>query len=102
MRTICSRRGLEARRHREAVAMVGRRAMWASDQGDSEVCGDFHARAQYFGGMRWDDLQILKAIDEHEGSVGPVSDGLRLMDTCRSGQQLDYRRDPPAFAHELQ
>ena len=52
--------------------------------------------------MRWDDLEILKAIDEHENAVGPVSDGLRLMDKCRGSQQPDYQRDPPAFAHELQ
>lgn len=52
--------------------------------------------------VRWDDLQILSAIDEHEGSVGPVTDGLRLMDQCRAGKQPDYQKDPPSFAHELQ
>jgi uncharacterized protein (TIGR02391 family) len=52
--------------------------------------------------VRWDDLQILKTIDEHEASVGPVSDGLRLMDKCRSERQPDHQKDPPAFAHELQ
>src|SRR5437899_1426329 len=60
---------------------------------------DARDRPRSISNMRWDDLQILKAIDEYEDSVGPVSDGLRLMDTYRAGQQLDYRKDPPAFAH---
>ncbi len=45
---------------------------------------------------------MLRAIDEQEGSVGPVTDGLRLMDQCREGKQLDYHKDPRAFAHEIQ
>jgi uncharacterized protein (TIGR02391 family) len=63
---------------------------------------DVPALSRSISSVRWDDLQVLKAIDEHEASVGPVSDGLRLMDTCRGCQQVDHRNDPPAFAYELQ
>lgn len=52
--------------------------------------------------MRWDDLQLLKLIDEcEEKETGSLSSGFQLMERARGGRQLDYQRDPTTFAHEL-
>jgi len=51
---------------------------------------------------RWDDLQILRLLDELEGSEpGVLRDGRMLMERARPGGQLDYQRDPAPFAREL-
>lgn len=51
---------------------------------------------------RWDDLQILKLIDELEGSEpAALASGFSLMRRARPGAELDHQRDPAPFAHEL-
>ena len=51
---------------------------------------------------RWDDLQILRLIDELEGSgSGELRSGYALMQRARPGADLDHERDPRLFAHEL-
>ncbi len=51
---------------------------------------------------RWDDLQLLKFIDDHEesGDIGPLNNGLDLMKSM-GGQDIDWTQDPRAFAREL-
>jgi len=50
----------------------------------------------------WDDLQILRSIDEFEASEpGTLSLGLNLMERMRPGAELDQQNDPLTFAREL-
>jgi uncharacterized protein (TIGR02391 family) len=52
--------------------------------------------------MRWDDLQILRLIDELEqAEPGSLSNGLSLMQRSAPGEPLDPYRDYASFAHEL-
>lgn len=52
--------------------------------------------------MRWDDFQILKVIDECEGSdLGPLANGLNLLGKVGQGKQIDGPREAPFFAREL-
>src|SRR5438045_3841331 len=51
---------------------------------------------------RWDDLQILRQIDElEEGEPVALMTGFSLMNRARPGADLDHQRDPQPFAHEL-
>ena len=51
---------------------------------------------------RWDDLQILRLMDEAaESDPGALTNGLQLMERARPTRELDHERDPPAFAQEL-
>jgi uncharacterized protein (TIGR02391 family) len=53
--------------------------------------------------MRFDDLQLLRLIDESEtsGDTSPLRNGLDLMQRMGQGQQFDWNREGPAFAREL-
>ena len=51
---------------------------------------------------RWDDLQILRLIDELEGTEpGALMSGFTLMHRARPGAELDHQRDPQPLANEL-
>jgi uncharacterized protein (TIGR02391 family) len=51
---------------------------------------------------RWDDVQILRLIDELEGSEpAALMSGFTLMQRARPGAELDHQRDPGPFANEL-
>lgn len=52
--------------------------------------------------MRWDDLELLRRIDELEqgGNVAPLSSGLNLLQDM-GGQGVAWDREAPAFAREL-
>jgi uncharacterized protein (TIGR02391 family) len=51
--------------------------------------------------VRWDDLQLLRLIDElEEREPGLLSTGLSLMQRI-AGAGLDHENDPPLFAREL-
>ncbi len=52
--------------------------------------------------MRWDDLELLRHIDELEqtGHVAPLGSGLYLLEDM-GGQGLAWDREAPAFAREL-
>ncbi len=53
--------------------------------------------------MRWDDLELLRRIDDLEqtGNFGTLSSGLNLLQDM-GGQGVIWDRESPAFAHELQ
>lgn len=53
--------------------------------------------------MRWDDLQLLKLIDECEasGQTGHLASGYSLMQLASGGQPIDWNQDPCIFAREL-
>ncbi len=52
--------------------------------------------------MRWDDLQLLRLIDDLEQAEIPaLSNGLGLMQRMVAGEVLDPTRDSPPFAREL-
>lgn len=51
---------------------------------------------------RWDDLQLLKLIDElEESEPGTLIQGLTLMDRARPLADRDPQNDPRNLAHEL-
>jgi uncharacterized protein (TIGR02391 family) len=52
---------------------------------------------------RWNDIQILRLIDEAEESApAALSSGLQLLDHARLGTaEYDQQRDPPTFVREL-
>jgi hypothetical protein len=51
---------------------------------------------------RWDDLQILKSIDELAGTeAAALFSGYTLMQKLRPVTALDPQPDPRGFAHEL-
>ncbi|MGP0101218.1 MAG: TIGR02391 family protein [Solirubrobacteraceae bacterium] len=53
--------------------------------------------------MRWDDLRLLRQIDECEESeqTGPLSNGSTLMQATSQGKTIDWGRDERTFAREL-
>jgi uncharacterized protein (TIGR02391 family) len=53
--------------------------------------------------MRWDDLQLLRLIDELEENeqVGQLSSGYELIRAASGGQPIDWDRDTRTFAREL-
>jgi uncharacterized protein (TIGR02391 family) len=53
--------------------------------------------------MRWDDLQLLRLIDEFETSeqIGPLMSGYSLMQAASEGRTIDWGRDERTFAREL-
>jgi uncharacterized protein (TIGR02391 family) len=53
--------------------------------------------------MRWDDLQLLRSIDEFATSdqTGQLASGYNLMQALSAGQPIDWDRDCRAFAREL-
>jgi len=53
--------------------------------------------------MRWDDLQLLRLIDEFETSeqAGQLSSGWQLMQAASQGRTIDWDRDCRTFAREL-
>ena len=53
--------------------------------------------------MRWDDLQLLRLIDEFEesGQSGQLSSGYNLIQAASAGQAIDWDRDTRTFAREL-
>lgn len=53
--------------------------------------------------MRWDDLQLLRLIDEFEESeqAGHLASGYNLMQAAAGGQPIDWDRDCRTFAREL-
>lgn len=52
--------------------------------------------------MRWDDIELLRLIDELEGSeVGSLATGLTLMRRMAEGKVLDPCQDYAPFAREL-
>jgi uncharacterized protein (TIGR02391 family) len=53
--------------------------------------------------MRWDDLQLLRLIDEFEegGQSGQLSSGYNLIQAASAGQTIDWDRDTRTFAREL-
>ena len=53
--------------------------------------------------MRWDDLQLLRLIDECEtnGQTGHLASGYSLMQLASGGQPIDWNQDPRIFAREL-
>jgi uncharacterized protein (TIGR02391 family) len=52
--------------------------------------------------MRFDDLQLLKIIDdfEHAGNIAPLNNGLDLL-KAMAGQAIDWNRDIQPFTCEL-
>ncbi len=53
--------------------------------------------------MRWDDLQLLKLIDDLEESqqTSYLVNGIALLQKASEGQAIDWGRDTTPFAHEL-
>jgi uncharacterized protein (TIGR02391 family) len=53
--------------------------------------------------MRWDDLQLLRLVDDLEqaGNTAPLSNGLNLLQEM-GGPGIAWDREAPAFAHELE
>ncbi len=53
--------------------------------------------------MRWDDLQLLKLIDELEQTeqFGDLRNGLDLLRRAAAGQAVEWGRDEHSFAREL-
>lgn len=53
--------------------------------------------------MRWDDLQLLRLIDECEtsGQTGHLASGYNLIQAAANGQAIDWNQDPRIFAREL-
>jgi uncharacterized protein (TIGR02391 family) len=53
--------------------------------------------------MRWDDLQLLRLIDdlEERGDVGPLWNGLGLLQKASEGKQITWGVDERPFAQEL-
>jgi uncharacterized protein (TIGR02391 family) len=53
--------------------------------------------------MRWDDLQLLRLVDEFEetGQIGQLSSGYNLIQVASAGQAIDWDRDTRTFAREL-
>ena len=53
--------------------------------------------------MRWDDLQLLKLMDELETApqLGDLSNGLNLMQRAAQNQVVDWNYDTSTFAREL-
>lgn len=54
--------------------------------------------------MRWDDLELMRLIDQLEqGGTGNLHSGFALMEYAAQAKrhQLDYTNDPRPFAHEL-
>ncbi len=53
--------------------------------------------------MRWDDLQLLRLIDECEnsGQTGHLASGYSLMQAAAGQRPIDHNHDPRAFAREL-
>jgi hypothetical protein len=53
--------------------------------------------------MRWDDLQLLRLIDDFEESeqTGHLASGDTLMQAAASGRPIDWDRDCRTFAREL-
>jgi hypothetical protein len=53
--------------------------------------------------MRWDDLQLLKVIDELEqsGQTGYLLNGYELLKQSAGGQTVEWGRDEAPFVHEL-
>ncbi|MDA8311945.1 MAG: TIGR02391 family protein [Actinomycetota bacterium] len=63
------------------------------------------AQSGQTGDMRWDDLWLLKLIDdmEAEGQTGHLQNGLQLLQQAAAviQHQIDWDRDPWPFAREL-
>ena len=55
------------------------------------------------GGVRWDDVQLLKLIDELEESEQPshLWNGTALFQKATEGQAIAWGRDETPFAREL-
>jgi uncharacterized protein (TIGR02391 family) len=53
--------------------------------------------------MRWDDLQLLRLIDELETNeqLGQLMSGHSLMQVASDGREIDWGRDERTFAREL-
>lgn len=53
--------------------------------------------------MHWDDLELLKLIDELETSeqVSDLTNGYNLMQRAAQGHVIDWNRDATGFAREL-
>lgn len=52
--------------------------------------------------MRWDDLQLLRLIDELEsGQTGQLMSGYSLMQAASDGRVIDWESDCRTFAREL-
>lgn len=53
--------------------------------------------------QQWDDLQLLKLIDdcEQSGDIGPLMNGMELLRRAGAERQLDWERDARSFAREL-
>lgn len=52
--------------------------------------------------MRWDDIELLRLVNELEDTeTGWLIDGLRLMERASRGKQIDRQRDQTSFAREL-
>jgi uncharacterized protein (TIGR02391 family) len=53
--------------------------------------------------MRWDDLQLLRLIDEFETSdqTGHLASGYNLIQVASGGHMIDQERDTSTFAREL-
>jgi uncharacterized protein (TIGR02391 family) len=54
-------------------------------------------------GVRWDDLQLLRLVDESETSeqLGSLMNGESLMQVARKGEPIEWGRDERTFAREL-
>jgi hypothetical protein len=53
--------------------------------------------------MRWDDLQLLRLIDDCESweQHGPLLNGRNLMDAASAERSIDWSQDDRSFAREL-
>jgi uncharacterized protein (TIGR02391 family) len=53
--------------------------------------------------VRWDDLQLLRLIDECEttGPTGHLASGYNLMQAASHGETIDWNQDPRQLAREL-
>jgi hypothetical protein len=53
--------------------------------------------------MRWDDLQLLKLIDDLEESqqTSNLVNGIALLQKASEGQPIEWGRDTTPFAREL-
>jgi len=53
--------------------------------------------------MRWDDLQLLRLIDDFEESeqIGQLASGYDLVQAASGGQPIDWDRDTRTFARDL-
>ena len=53
--------------------------------------------------MRWDDLRLLRLIDEFEANeqLGSLVTGYVLMLAASDGQPIDWERNGSSFAREL-